>query len=469
MKKLNFITFLFLLIILAFSAVFPYISSLLPKIPPEQGVKRVILFSIDSCNPEYINPTYMPNLYARIIRNGVKFKFATNVIPAETQCCHTTMLTGAFPSRSGIIGNGMYFPEDWRDPITNITKYPKGTQIATFTDPRLRNARTILEQFSGNNSIKTAFISGKWRLIPLLSNGANRIFGNAKNGTLMIPPEYYMKVGQYFTYAEGDAIDTWIMNCLIELLKNEPDTDFIFVNLAFLDDVQHSGAPYNEMVREQLRELDNLFLRLFNELESRGLYDSTLFVITADHGAVKTEYILNLFNVFEQSSSPHIEAHVFAEGQTAYIFLNNTLQLTDALTLLNRTPGIGLIVPRDNSSLVGLGYSNYSAYNLYPYRNRTGDIFISTYENGATIITPTIPFMLFGIHGGPSTMDVPLTFICKNLADQTQSSHFKPELVGVEILNQIPKTVDILPTIASIMHWSLDKMTLDGHPLDIIS
>ena len=460
MKNRNLIAIIFLLIILAFSAVFPYISSLLPKKAPEQGVKRVILISIDSCNPEYISPAYMPHLYARILQDGVKFKFATNIVPAETQCAHTTMLTGAFPSHTGIVGNGMYFPENWTDPVTHEVVYPKGTQIATFIDPRLRTAKTIFEQFQGNASIKTAFVSGKWRLIPLLSGGANQIFGNAKNGTIMIPPEYYMKVGSYFTYAEGDSVDIWIMNCLIELLKNEPDTNFIFVNLAFTDDVQHSGATFSEMVAEQLRELDNLFLRLFNELESLGIYDSTLFAITADHGADKTEYVLNLFDIFEQSASPHIEAHIFAEGQTAYIFLNNTAQLTDALNLLGAQPGIDLIVPRDNSSVVG--YSNYSAYNLYPYQNRTGDIFITTFEGGATIITPMVPFMLFGIHGGPSTMDIPLSFICKNL-------NFKPEFRGVEIINQIPRTVDILPTIASIMNWSLNLMTLDGHPLDIIS
>ena len=102
----NRITGIILIIIICLSALFPYFSSLLPKkAQAEEGVQRVILISIDSCNPEYISPTYMPNLYARIIRDGVKFKFANSILPAETQSGHTTLLTGAYPAHSGIIGN----------------------------------------------------------------------------------------------------------------------------------------------------------------------------------------------------------------------------------------------------------------------------------------------------------------------------------------------------------------------------
>lgn len=86
---------------------------------------------------------------------------------------------------------------------------------------------------------------------------------------------------------------------------------------------------------------------------------------------------------------------------------------------------------------------------------------MGTNQGGATIVTPDIPFMLFGIHGGISTMDVPLAFIGRNV-------NFNPELEGHEILNQIPNSVDILPTIAHIMNWSLDLMTLDGQALDLV-
>ncbi|MHA1264687.1 MAG: alkaline phosphatase family protein [Candidatus Helarchaeota archaeon] len=451
---------IFLFIILVLSVLFPYISSLVPKVQPEKGVRRVVLISIDSCNPEYLSPQYMPNLYARIMRDGVKYKLANTVLAAETQSGHTSMLTGAYVSHTGLGGNGMYFPEDWDDPATPGIDYPAGTSIPTFTDPRLILTNTIFEQFANNASMKTAFISGKWRLVPLLSGGADLIFGNAKNGTMTFPPAYYDKVGAPFTYAEGDIIDSWSMKCLIEILKNEPDVDFIFVNLAFLDDVQHAYGAYNEEVYAHLRELDNLFLRLFNELESIGKYDSTLFVITADHGSDRVDYVLNFNEILQNSVNPHINAHVHAEGQSAHIFLENASQLPDAITLFEQVEGVDLIVPWNNTGLPG--YGNFSDYNLYPYRNRSGDLYVSVGAHGAVITNPDFPFSLFGMHGGVSTIDVPLSIICKNL-------QFQPALTKHEIIDIIPRTVDIMPTVASIMNWSLDQMTLDGHILDILA
>ncbi|MHA1269346.1 MAG: alkaline phosphatase family protein [Candidatus Helarchaeota archaeon] len=454
------LTFLLIASLIIISGFIPYISSLLPKQPQSTGVKRVILISIDSCNPEYISPMFMPNLYSRILRDGIKFKVANTILGAETQSGHTSMLTGSFPTHSGIIGNGLYFPEDWVDPETNETVYHAGTKVFTITDHRLVLTNTIFEQFKDNSSIKTAFVSGKWRLVPLLSEGANLIFGNNKvEKTYMIPPDYYQWVGAPLCYSEGDAIDVWTINCLIETIKHNPEINFTFVNLAYLDDLQHAYGGYNEMIYHQLRELDNMLLRLFNELEARGEYDSTLFVVTGDHGSDRTDYYINLYEVFGQSSNPHIDAEVHAEGQSAYIFLDNASQLQEAITLLESQEGIGLIVPRDNSSVVG--YQNYSAYNIYPYYNRSGDIFVCAKEHGAIITNPNVPFTLFGMHGGISTRDVPMAFFCKNL-------QFKDELRGFEINNYIPNTVDILTTIASIMNWTLNNMTLDGEILNIL-
>jgi len=402
----------------------------------------------------------MPNLYSRILRDGIKYKVANSVFAAETQSGHTSMLTGAFPSHTGISGNGLYFPVAWDDPSTPGVDYPAGTSIPTFIDPRLILADTIYEQFMNNGSIKTAFIAGKWRLSPMLSGGANLAFGNPKNGTVLVPEDYLPKVGAPLTYAEGDIIDSWSMNCLIEVMKNDPDIDFTFINLAYLDDLGHGYGGYNDLIYAHLRELDNLFLRLFNDMEERGIYDSTLFVITADHGMDTVEFVLNIHEIVENSVNPHIDAHVFAEGQSAHLFLDNDSQLPDAIALFEGHEGIDLIIPWNNTGLPG--YSNYSDYNLFPYVNRSGHLMVSVKTHGAVYTNPEFPFSLFGMHGGMSTVDVPMAIFCNNL-------NFDPALTFHEIIHTVPKTIDIMPTIASIMNWSLDQMTLDGQVLDILA
>ncbi len=445
--------------ILLVSALLPYLASFAQPVPQSPGIKRVIFISIDSCNPEYLSPAYMPKLYERILRDGIKFKCAQSILASETQAGHTSLLTGSYPEHSGMIGNGLYFPGDVDSDGDGDIDYHAGDEIFTFIDPQLRLSKTIFEQFAGNASMQTAMVSGKWRLIPLLGSGAGLIFGNPKNGSIVFPDEYYDDVGAPFTYAEGDTADPWTMNALLQMLRVNPDTNFTFLNMAWLDDVQHNNGGFNLAVYNQLRELDNLFVQLFDYLESIGQYDSTLFVITADHGSETTKFVLNLFDLFNSTTtSPRINAHVFAEGQGAYIFLEDQNQLADALSMLQAQDGVGLVVPRNNSGLVG--YDNYTQYHLYPYRNRTGDIYVAAKEGGATVIRPNIPLMLNGIHGGPSAQDVPMAFIGKNVP-------FKRSLKGREILDYVPNTVDLMPTLAHVMNWTMDKMTLDGVVLDI--
>ncbi|MHA1131489.1 MAG: alkaline phosphatase family protein, partial [Candidatus Helarchaeota archaeon] len=400
-------------------------------------------------------------LYSRIMQHGVKYKLARTILNSETQSGHVSMLTGSFPSHSGIPGNGMYFPVAWDDPSTpENPDYPAGTSIGTFTDPRLIMSETIYQQFAGNASIKTAFIAGKNRLPGFVSVNANLSFGITINGTIMIPPGYDSKVGIPAATIAGDLMDGWPMTCLTQLMINDPDTDFTFINLAFLDDLQHMVGGYNERVYEFLRELDNRMLELFNVMESRGIYDSTLFVITADHGSETVEFVVCLQDILDNSVSPHISGVAFSEGQSARIFLDNPSQLADAVALFEADERVGLIIPWNNTGLPR--YGNFSDYNLYPYTNRSGDLLVTLKAGGATILDPNMPFQLLGMHGGPSTVDIPMAFFCKNL-------EFDPGLTGREILEINPSVVDIMPTIESLMNWSLDTMTLDGQALDILA
>ena len=185
-----------------------------------------------------------------------------------------------------------------------------------------------------------------------------------------------------------------------------------------------------------------------------------MYLVSINSGGCPVAFYLNIHEIVENSVAPHIDAHVFSEGQSAILFLDNESQLPDAITLFEQYEKVDLILPWNNTGLPG--YCNYSDYNLYPYVNRSGHLWVSVDAHGAVVTNPDFPFTLFGMHGGQSTIDVPLAFFCKNL-------NFDPALTNHEILNKIPHLVDIMPTIADIMNWSLDQMTLDGEVLDILA
>jgi len=373
----------------------------------------------------------MPKLYKEILARGSKYKFALTSLAAETQLGHTTMLTGAYPNTTGLTGNGYY------DNSTGET-----TTVALNQSYLL--AETIFETLDRTNpSIQTAFISGKWRLPPLLSNASNLVFTSsyaekASGIPFPVPAGYEAKLGCPLEYLGGDLVDVWVMNALIEVIRTD-DPEFIFVNLAGADDIGHySGGvgDYSVMIERHLRELDNLFMRLFTELKALGEYDNTLFAISADHGMETIEDIIDMDTYM---ASQGINCHIHPEGGSGFVFLNNSADLNAALTALQAHPDVAVVVP----------YANFSQYpyNLDMSMERVGHIYFSTRAHTLlSTYTPalgTIPVNAVGAHGQISCQDVIMAWMGPNI---TQSQY--------EITTQVPHIADIVPTICHIMNWT---------------
>ena len=68
-----------------------------------------IVFVVDGLRPDSINPTDTPNLY-RLGQEGTRFSNSHSVVPTVTRGNATAIGRGAYPARSGILGNAMYWP-----------------------------------------------------------------------------------------------------------------------------------------------------------------------------------------------------------------------------------------------------------------------------------------------------------------------------------------------------------------------
>ncbi|MHA1292361.1 MAG: alkaline phosphatase family protein [Promethearchaeota archaeon] len=381
----------------------------------DQGnkIERIILFSLDSCNPEYLSPDYMPKIYSILRENGIIYKNAWAPLAAETMNGHTTMLTGCWPNSTGILGNG-YYDSDLGKEVENPVQ-----------DPEHRLVNTIFEDLKENYpkiAKKTGFISGKWRLPDFLAYGAEYVFASHVCEEFDICPEGYENiVGYPITHTDGDIYDQWCMRALTELVKRD-DPKFIFVNLAWLDVSGHDTGAFNSNHRRELHQLDDLLWQFMIDLKAMGKFESTLFIITGDHGMAS---IFDVFNVegYLEDNGIKLE-HVHGEGGSAFIFLKDKDDINKTVDLLEKNDKIALVLPRDEM---------YKLH-LDTYENRTGQIYISCKENIA-ISFGELPMSSIGTHGHVATRDVPMAFMGPTIKK------------GEFIQESIPGLEDIFPTI----------------------
>ena len=70
---------------------------------------RHLLLILDGLRPDYVTPDVMPNLHA-LAQRGVTFTNHHAVYPTVTRVNASSISTGAYPERHGILGNSVFFP-----------------------------------------------------------------------------------------------------------------------------------------------------------------------------------------------------------------------------------------------------------------------------------------------------------------------------------------------------------------------
>jgi predicted AlkP superfamily pyrophosphatase or phosphodiesterase len=418
---------LIIIVLMAFGFSINFIAYSLFSTTSHRATPRVILISIDSGNADYLSEAMMPKLFGEVMAHGTKFKSAITVLPAETQHGHTSMLTSAFPNKTGLVGNGLYFNDT-------------GQTVGVLLDPDYRLAETIFEAINRTNpALKTAFISGKWRLPPLLSKGADLIFASPVTD-IPLPEGYLQRLGSPVLFYDGDIVDTWIIDALIDVIKHD-DPDFTFVNLAWTDVFGHfcgGIGDYSAIIQQQLWELDDLFIRLITELKAMGEFENTVLVITSDHGMETVEKFVDVQGYLADNG---VESHIHIEGASGFVFLTNSSQKDAAVSLLRQHPDIAVVVPRENMSQY--------PYCLDTFINRTGHIYFSMREHvqiSLQLFGDDLPLGNIGSHGGISCQDTIMAFMGPNIT-----------CPGYERVDIVPNIVDIVPTICHIMGWTVPQ------------
>jgi arylsulfatase A-like enzyme len=203
---------------------------------PQPAIKHVIILSIDGLRPDAIQLAPMPNLL-ELMKTSAYTLTAQTVHPSATLPAHASMLTGLCPSKHGV---------DWNDYLPEMG-------IAQGVD---------LFDIVRAAGLQTVMYVGKEKL-------------------------------QQVTDASSVDKFVWINDrdkaVMQNLLADFPqDFGVLFIHFATTDDMGH---VYGWLSPEQLSVVfraDEAIGELLAALDTIGLRDETLLIITSDHGGHDT-------------------------------------------------------------------------------------------------------------------------------------------------------------------------------------
>jgi predicted AlkP superfamily pyrophosphatase or phosphodiesterase len=211
-----------------------------PRAPdrPVPATGRVLLVSIDGLRPDVLLRAEARAIRALMKRGSYTF-WAQTTDMALTLPSHTSMLTGVPPSKHGVTWNDVQRSER--------PAYP---------------AWPTLFEVARNAGYTTAMAAGKSKFVTL-----------AKPGTLTWS---HVPAGSNASDASvADTAVAWIRGAAPQVL---------FVHLPDVDGSGHRDGWGSPSQLATIAGADRCVGRLLDALEKRGVLDSTLVLVTSDHG-----------------------------------------------------------------------------------------------------------------------------------------------------------------------------------------
>jgi len=215
--------------------------------PPEEAapgcgeIERVLIITVDGLRSDVITNRGMPFVLS-LADQGAYTWHAETVKPSVTLPGIASLLTGYDVPRTGVDSNEYYKTPGAKIPVTTIFQLAKEAGLVT------------------------AMVAGKKHLT-------------------------YFEQDEYLDYhlVDNGASDVEIANAAIQYFRGN-DFDLMLVHFADVDKAGHQTEWMSPAYLTAAGRASTAIRKIITALDTAGLADSTLVIITADHGGVGTSH-----------------------------------------------------------------------------------------------------------------------------------------------------------------------------------
>jgi phosphonoacetate hydrolase len=230
---------------------------------------------------------------ARLLERGCALAGgAVAEYPSNTLCNHTAALTGVGPGRHGIVNNCYWDRVERRQILANES----GTWHLA-TDLMRDGVPTLFELAGGERTacVNEPVDRGAAYSTFALIRDAGHSDGAKSMGSLLPDPaedpcathEYALNDTDYRWSSQVDAVG---LTQMLDLWSSPGEAPRLtWWNTTLTDTGHHNGGPHSDKAHASMRDADRRLGLFLDRLESLGLYDDTVILLTADHGSERAD------------------------------------------------------------------------------------------------------------------------------------------------------------------------------------
>ena len=347
-----------------------------PAIAQEKAAPLLVVISVDGLRPDYVTAAdahraKVPHL-RKFLHEGTYAQGVTGVIPTVTYPSHTTLMTGVWPAKHGILANQTFDPlqknhEGWY-------WYAEDIRVPTLWDAAAAAGRTTA-------SIQWPVTAGakiNWNIPEIWRAGTSE---DAKLVRVVSTPgllaEAKAAIGEYRGGIDATPESDEVRGKYAVWILENKRPSLLTLHLIALDHIEHEAQPFSPKAMAVLERLDVVIGKVWAAAE-RVAPGNAFVAVVSDHGFTTYDQQLNLFAAFRKANLFSVDdrgkisdwrAMPWETGGSAAIVLKNpkdALTLATVRTLLTKLaadPANGIDRVLEGDELHGKGgYPNASFF-----------------------------------------------------------------------------------------------------------
>jgi predicted AlkP superfamily pyrophosphatase or phosphodiesterase len=274
-------------------AVFFFLTSGLAQ---QQSPPLLVMISVDGMRPDYITAAdahgaSVPNL-RRFVKEGAYAEGVVGVVPTVTYPSHTTLVTGVWPAKHGILANTTF------DPLQQNQGgwywYTEDIHVPTLWDVAAAAGRTTASiQWPVTVGAHITWnIPEFWRAST--PDDAKLLRAVSTRGLL---EEARAELGEYRGGIDTSAAGDENRGRYTEWILDKKHPAFLTLHLSALDHIEHETGPFSPEAIAVLESIDRTIGKIRATAE-RLVPGRAYIAVVSDHGFVRTDAQLNLFPLF---------------------------------------------------------------------------------------------------------------------------------------------------------------------------
>ncbi|MDH6364177.1 putative AlkP superfamily pyrophosphatase or phosphodiesterase [Enterococcus sp. PF1-24] len=322
--------------------------------------KKMVVISIDAMGASDLagEINNLPTL-AAFRKEATQVQKVRGIYPTLTYPSHTTIVTGEYPKKHGIINNTKiqshrkspdwyWFAKDVKAPTLYDVAKKEGFTTAAFLWP-------VTAKSSIDYNIAEIFPNRIW---------TNQVLRSLSASSPLFLIEMNQKYGHLRNGIKQPQLDDFVTACAVDTLKSK-QPDLTLIHLVDMDSMRHRYGVRSDEAKQALLRQDRRVAEIIEATKEAGTYDETTFVILGDHYQIDVNNMIRLNALFAKNrwlkakSDATVEKkwQVYAKScdGSCYIYIDQASSVTPAevKAQLKQVAGIEKIYTTEEAAAQG--------------------------------------------------------------------------------------------------------------------